>query len=333
MNATLSDSAKGPIVRVGVSTCLLGENVRVNGGHCRSRFLTDALAEHVDFISVCPEVEMGMGIPRPPLRLVRDERKPGEDVPPARLVYSESGEAVEPQMRSWARQRLPGLADAALHGFVLKKDSPTCGVFRVRVYDHNGSPSKTGRGVWADELARRFPYLPMEEEGRLNDPHLRENFILRIFTYARWRHAIRDRDQTARVVRFHAQHKFIVMAHSPVAQRELGRLVAEAGSLPWDELVARYETLLMTTLQEHASRGRHVNVLQHFAGFFKDRTTAEDKRELASTLAEYARGTLPLVVPLTLVRHHLRTKCEHEWAREQVYLDPYPSDLMLRNVV
>jgi uncharacterized protein YbgA (DUF1722 family)/uncharacterized protein YbbK (DUF523 family) len=313
-----------PPPRVGVSACLLGQAVRVNGGHCRDRWLTDVLGPHVDWVSVCPEVEMGMGSPRPPMRLVA-----GADAP--RLVMTEGGEDRTAEMDAWSAGRLDALADDDLHGYVLKKGSPTCGVFRVRVYDRHGVPSRTGRGQFARRLAERFPSLPIEEEGRLNDAVLRENFVLRVFTYARWQHFLAADGTAAGLVGFHAAHKLLVLAHAPDLYPLLGRLVAGAGTGDRAALFGEYGRLLMEALARRATRGRHVNTMQHLIGFVKDDLDAEDKRELERVLAEYRKGLVALAVPLTLIRHLLRRHAPDSWAAGQVYLAPYPAELMLRN--
>lgn len=311
-------------VRVGVSSCLMGQNVRVNGGHCRDRWLTDTLRRYVRFVPVCPEVEMGMPSPRPPMRLVRSEGAP-------RLVMTEGGEDRTDEMEAFARARLEKLAADDLHGYVLKKDSPTCGVFRVKVYDKNGSPSRDGQGVFARMLTERFPNLPVEEEGRLNDPVLRENFILRAFTRARFRTFARDDGSAGGLVDFHARHKYLLLAHDPERFRSMGRLVARAGSGNVWSVIVEYERMLMAALAKRATRGRHVNALMHLAGFVKDEIDAEDKAELSRLIEEYRGGFVGLVVPLTLLRHLLRRHAPDSWASRQIYLEPYPGRLMLRN--
>ncbi|MHC5012029.1 MAG: YbgA family protein [Planctomycetota bacterium] len=322
-------------IRLGVSACLLGQPVRVDGGHKRNRFLVEELGPYVTWVPVCPEVEIGLGTPRPALRLVRgevDPNRPSGRAPP-RLVGSKNGDDVTARMETWGEKRLPELASAGLHGFVFKKDSPTCGLFRVRVYDENGAPSKDGRGLWADAFARRFPLLPAEEEGRLNDPHLRENFITRVFTYARWCRLRASDPAPPDLVRFHTAHKMLLLTHSPRRYREMGPLVAEAGTRPWEELLDAYGLRLMETLAERPSRGRNLDALQHLAGFLKKDLGSEEKQELARVFRQYREGLVPLVVPITLLRHLLRTRTRHPWVDEQLFLAPYPESLMLRNVI
>jgi uncharacterized protein YbgA (DUF1722 family) len=266
---------------------------------------------------------MGMGTPRPPLRQVR----------PGNLIVRKTGEDVTADMRAWADGRMDKLATSDIDGFIFKKDSPTCGVFRVKVYDDNGVPSRTGQGIWAQSYTERFPLLPVEEEGRLNDPALRENFVMRVFTHARWRRVLAEDPTPAGVVAFHTAHKLALLAHDPETARRLGQLVADAGTRPFQELASEYVAGLMHALRKAPSRGRHVNAMQHLAGFVKDDLAPEDKRELEELLSSYRRGIVPLIVPFTLLRHLLRRHAESEWVHAQTYLDPYPADLMLRNVV
>ncbi len=324
-NGTSQEAGSAPVtVRVGVSSCLMGQNVRVNGGHCRDRWLTGTLRFYIRFVPVCPEVEMGMPSPRPPMRLVTSEEGP-------RLVMSEGGEDRTDEMEDFTRARLEQLASDDLHGYILKKDSPTCGIFRVKLYGKGGVPSRDGTGVFARMLMERFPNLPVEEEGRLNDPILRENFILRAFTRARFRTFARTDGSPGGLVDFHARHKYLLMAHDQQTYRDMGRLVAKAGVDNPATVLAEYERLLMAALAKRASRGRHVNALMHLSGFVKKHIDADDKQELGRLIEEYRRGFVGLVVPLTLLRHLLRRHAPDSWATRQIYLEPYPGRLMLRN--
>jgi uncharacterized protein YbgA (DUF1722 family) len=225
------------------------------------------------------------------------------------------------------------LADEGLHGFVFKKDSPSSGRFRVKVYDHNGMPSRTGVGLFAATVAARFPLLPTEEEGRLHDMHLRENFIDRVFAHYRWTSLVCHSPTPGALVRFHTAHKLTLMAHSPNHYRTMGRLVAQAGVLPWQQLAGEYADLLMDGLEVATSPGKHANVLQHAMGFLREQLTPQDKAELLGLIDEYRAGNLPLVVPLTILRHHLARHPVPAWLHEQVYLNPYPKELLLRNHV
>jgi uncharacterized protein YbgA (DUF1722 family) len=218
-----------------------------------------------------------------------------------------------------------------LRGYVLKKDSPSCGMERVRIYDQNAVPAKEGVGLFAGALMESLPLLPIEEEGRLEDARLRENFIARIFAYDRWLRFKGDAPDRGGLVRFHAAHKMQILAHSPARLRELGQLVARAIDLPWADCLAAYEEGFLLALAKLPSPGRHVNVLQHFAGFLKE-AAAGDREDLHRVFQEYRRGILPLITPVTLLNHHLR-RLGHAWVDEQTYLDPYPAELGLRSHV
>jgi uncharacterized protein YbgA (DUF1722 family)/uncharacterized protein YbbK (DUF523 family) len=311
-------------IRLGVSACLLGEGVRYDGGHKRDAFLTETLAPFVEWVPVCPEVELGLGVPRDTLRLVGDGRAP-------RLVVERTGEDLTASMHRFARGRLDELAPLDLDGYILKRASPSCGLFRVRVYGGTGVPGAAGRGLFAGALVDRFPALPVEEEGRLNDPALRENFIERVFAMARWRAFATRRPRARDLVAFHAAQKFAVLAHSPAHYARLGRLVAAAGALT-SAMLGEYAQLLMEALAVRATRTRHVNVLQHLAGFFKTRLQADERAELVEVIGEYRHGLVPLIVPITLIRHHVR-RLAIGYLRDQVYLSPHPKELMLRNHV
>ena len=319
--------SEDPVIRLGVSACLMGEEVRFDGGHKRDAFLVKTLGKFVTWVTVCPEMAVGMGKPREGVRLVKD----GDDV---RMIAPKSGKDWTGAMTSWAAEHMTELERARLHGFVLKKDSPSCGVFRVKRHSPKGGPgTRDGRGLFARELISRFRLLPVEEEGRLQDMALRENFIERVFAYERWLRLL-DEDPTPKgLVRFHTVHKLTVLSHSPENYAKLGRLVARAGKTKWGELADSYGALFMESLAILATRGRHVNALQHLAGFVAEEMTADDKKELNAAIADYRQEHVPLVVPLTLLRHHLRNRVAPDWAMSQVYLSPYPKELMLRNHV
>lgn len=313
-------------VRLGISSCLLGQEVRFDGGHKKEDFLLHTLGPHVDWVPVCPEVEMGMGVPREAVRLVGEPDSP-------RLVTSRTGIQHTEGMRTWTRKRLTQLAREDLDGYVLKKDSPTCGLFRVRVYNPNGQISRAGAGAYAGELAARFPVLPIEEEGRLRDARLRENFIERVFAHNRWRRFRRGRPRPSGLVAFHTRHKLTLMAHSQQAQRELGRLVAAAGDGDFAETLDAYGEGFMTALRTIATPKRHANVLQHAMGFLKGNLERDDRDELLELIESYRNGLVPLIVPVTLLRHHIRRADVPDWLHSQEYLDPYPAELMVRNHV
>lgn len=314
----------GPI-RIGVSACLLGRAVRYDGGHKRDAFLVETFGRYVEWVPVCPEVELGLGTPRPTLRLERT----GDDV---RLIMPKTGEDYTDSMRRYADRRVAQLANDDLCGYILKKDSPSCGMERVKVHDAHGVPSKSGRGLFAEALLRRTPHLPVEEEGRLNDPLLRENFVERVFAYRRVRALFARRWTVGDLVAFHTAHKLQLMAHTPREYQQLGRLVAVAKNVARAELRARYPVRFMNALAVPATRGRHANVLQHMAGYFRTQLDADAKRELQLVIDDYRHGLVPLVVPLTLIRHYVR-RFAVTYLQGQVYLDPHPKELMLRNHV
>ncbi len=317
-------------LRLGVSSCLLGRKVRYDGQHKRDAFLVDVLGAFVEWVPVCPELELGMGVPREAIRLVGSPAAP-------RLVAERSGLDHTEAMLRFAEARVRELEALSLDGYVLKKGSPSCGMERVRVHGgRGGPPRRDGVGMFARVLLARLPMLPVEEEGRLADPALRERFVERIFAHARWKAARAAGMRRADLVRFHAAHKLALMAHSPAAYRALGALVGGVGKASTAATVEAYGARFMDALRVPATRGRHANVLQHAAGFFRGVLDAPDRRELGEAVADYARGHVPLVVPLTLVRHHVR-RCAGApgiaWLADQTYLDPDPKELMLRNHV
>lgn len=314
-----------PPLRLGVSSCLLGRKVRYDGGHKRDDFIVDALGPYVEWVPVCPELESGLGVPRESMRLVKMEEG-------VRLLTIKTAIDHTDTLRRWNVRRLPQLAHEGLCGFILKKDSPSCGLERVKVYGKGGVPQKSGQGVFAEALTERFPDLPVEEEGRLMDPRLRENFIERIFAYQRLRALFEARWTVGDLVAFHTAHKLTVLSHVPAAYQRLGRLVAEAKRLPRQELRERYGRELMAALSVVATRGRHVNVLEHMIGYFKETLDADNRAELRELIARYKAGKVPLVVPLTLFAHHIRRQGV-AYLAGQVYLDPHPYELMLRNHV
>jgi uncharacterized protein YbgA (DUF1722 family)/uncharacterized protein YbbK (DUF523 family) len=309
-------------LRVGVSACLLGQKVRYDGGHKRDDFVVDTLARYVTYVPVCPEVELGLGTPRESIRL---EKHSGE----VRLLGQRSGVDHTEAMRSYADVRVRALESEDLSGYILKKDSPSCGMERVKVIGRGGVPTKEGRGMFAGVLMDRFPLLPVEEEGRLNDPILRRSFVVRLYAGRRARDLFQGRWSRGAVVEFHTAEKLLLMAHSPEAYRELGRLVARLKETPREEFARRYQERLLSGLRQGATRGKHTNVLQHVSGYFKD-AADDDRKEMAAAIDEYRRGLLPLEAPLTLLRHHARRAGE-PWLRVQTYFDPCPKELLAEN--
>lgn len=311
-------------VRIGISSCLLGDEVRFDGGHKRDRFLSETLARFVTFVRVCPEVEMGLPIPRESMRLVASETGP-------RLV-SKAGLDHTDAMSAWARARVQELGKLGLSGYVLKKDSPSCGLERVREYASTGIPSRTGRGLFAAELTRAFPLLPVEEEGRLADPLLRENFFDRVFGFTRLRAFFQTDWRLGDLVEFHSREKLLLLAHQTDGYRALGRIVATAKGRASGELQCEYSAAFMRTLAHHATPGRHANVLEHMLGYFKELLAPAEKQELVALVADYRTGLVPLIVPVTLIQHHVR-RHGVEYLARQHYLAPHPKELLIRNHV
>ena len=317
--------------RIGISQCLLGAEVRYDGGHKRDPFLVETFGRFVEWVPVCPEVEIGMGTPREPIHLVASPDGVPSGDHRVRLLGVRSQHDWTRDMDQWRRMRVRELVRENLTGYVLKKDSPSCGLERVRV-QRNGAVSRTGRGLFAQALLDAFPNLPIEDEGRLHDPRLRDNFVERVFAYQRLRRLFAGRWTLGDLVSFHTAHKLLLLAHSRQAHTALGRLVARSKELGRRELASSYERGFMEALRKLATPGRHADILQHMLGHLKHRLDDASKRELLSLIDDHRNGLVPLVVPLTLVRHHVR---HHgvEYLAGQVYLEPHPRELSLRNHV
>lgn len=308
-----------PRPTIGVSSCLMGEEVRFDTGHKRDRYLTDHLARFVDCVPRCPEMAIGLGTPREPIHLVQ-----AAGVPDARGVRS--GNPVGERLREYGDRQASELR--GLSGYLFKAKSPSCGLHRVPVYTAGGQRSNDrAHGLYAERIIAAMPWLPVEDEGRLNDAGLRENFLVRVFTLDRLRRALIDVPATPRaLVDFHTDHKYLVLAHNAAAYKRLGQLVAAAGSEPLDALVPRYRDELMAALSRPARIPRHVNVLQHLLGYLREGLDREDRAEVVDTIEQFRLGHLPWAAARTLLRHHLRRN-PNEWANRQVYLEPYPDEL------
>ncbi len=310
-------------IKIGVSTCLLGEKVRYDGGHKHNRYITQTLGQFFEFVPVCPESECGLGIPREAMRLVGSVSQP-------RLVTNKTGIDHTDKMMSWAEGRLDQLEQEDLCGFIFKKGSPSSGLFRVKVYNQKGHPVNSGRGLFAAAFTARFPRIPVEEEGRLHDPILRENFIERVFALKRWREALSNRRTVGNLVAFHTREKMLLMSHSQKHYREMGRLVAAGKQTETKVLYDRYETLLNEALSLKGTISKHTNVLMHMLGYFKKQLSADEKQEVLELITSYRNGHLPLIVPVTLMNHFVR-KYSQPYLSDQTYLNPHPLDLQLRN--
>jgi uncharacterized protein YbgA (DUF1722 family)/uncharacterized protein YbbK (DUF523 family) len=303
-------------VRIGISSCLLGERVRYDGGHKRDAFLADVFGRYVEWIPVCPEFEIGLGVPRETLRLIDNDGQ-------VRLVAPSSGADHTDAMTIWAERRIDQLAKLHLCGYIFKRSSPSCGVERLKVYRKTGILHRNGVGLFSSAVMRRFSSLPVEEEGRLNDPRLRENFVSSVFSYKRWMDLAKTGITRSAVMQFHARHKFLLMAHSQAGTRKLGNLAASG-----EEYFAAFCDVMRRT----PSRRNHSNVLQHLAGHFSEQLDSVDRAELTELIDTYRRGLVPLIVPVTLIRHYVR-KFAVSYLENQVYLDPHPDELMLLNQV
>jgi uncharacterized protein YbgA (DUF1722 family)/uncharacterized protein YbbK (DUF523 family) len=310
-------------IKIGVSSCLLGNAVRYDSGHKWDRFLTDTLGRYVDFVAVCPEVEVGLSIPREAMRLVGDLNQP-------RLLTIRSRVDHTERMIGWAKKRVKELEKEGLCGFIFKSDSPSSGLERVKVYDPNGVPVKKGVGLFARVFIDHFPLLPVEDEGRLHDPLLREIFIESIFIWKRWREMDEQNRGRGGLVEFHSRHKLLIMAHSPKQYQALGRLVALGKGFSLDDLLLQYQEMLSSALKQKPTNKKNANVLQHILGYFKKDLTADEKQEALEGIENYARGFVPLIVPVTLMNHFVR-KYQQPYLKDQYYLNPHPLELQLRN--
>ncbi len=311
--------------RIGISACLLGRPVRYDGGHKRDLFLTETFGQWVTWVPVCPEVELGLGVPRPTLRLETHDSE-------VRLRVPATGADLTVAMQRWAQKRVKALESENLSGFVVKKDSPSCGMERVRIYHDKGAPRRTGVGLFTAALRAAHPQLPVEEEGRLHDPKLRDNFVERVFAYQRLMQLFAGRWTIKDLVAFHTAHKLQLLAHSPARYRELGQLVANAKRHSRDELRRHYADGFMQALQALATPQRNANVLLHMAGYLRQCADAESRAELRRVIEDYRRGWIPLVVPITLLGYFAR-KYRVSYLLGQTYLEPHPKELMLRNHV
>ena len=308
-------------IKLGISACLLGEKVRYDGQHKLDRFLAGTLSEYVEWVPVCPEVGCGLPVPREAMHLAGNPESP-------RLVTIRSGIDHTKKMLDWTESKLEELEKEELCGFVFKSKSPSSGMTKVKVYNDSGMSSKTGIGLFARKFMDKFPLLPVEDEGRINDPILRENFIERIFVFARWRDFIKSGSSIKGLVDFHARHKLLIMAHNPKMTSELGRIVGSGRKEVFGEYIAK----LMETLKLHATVKKNVNVLQHIAGYFKKVLSDDEKKEVLECIEDYHRNLVPQIVPLTLLNHYVR-KYDEKYLAAQFYLSPHPLELRLRNHV
>lgn len=311
--------------KIAISACLLGEEVRYNGGHKESRLCSRTLTEYFDFVPLCPEVAIGMGIPREPIRLVGDPEQPEAVGTVDRTIN------VTRPLAEYGEKMAVELQD--LSGYIFMQQSPSCGLERVKVYHDNGAPvNGGGRGIYAQAFCAQHPDLPVEEAGRLNDPVLRENFITRVLAYSAWQQVLAEGLSRRALTEFHSRYKYLLMAHNPLQYKNLGKMLGNMADSDPAELGPRYFSELMAALKKCATRGTHCNVLLHLSGYLKQSLSAEDKQEMQQIIGQYRQGIVPLVVPLTLLKHHFRLHPD-PYIAQQVYLQPHPENLSLRNAI
>lgn len=321
----MNQSSAESRIKVGISSCLLGEEVRYNGGHKHSSLCTRDLGRYFEFLSVCPEVGIGLGVPRKPIRLVGNPHDP--DV----VEVGDPTRNVTRQLKDFSQNRIPALHD--LCGYIFIKGSPSCGLFRVKVYNATGHPQEeTGRGVYARAVTEAYPLLPVEEAGRLQDAVLRENFITRVFAYSNWRALEAGGLTAARLIDFHSRYKYTLMAHNPQSYTALGRMLADAGKQDPEKLGEQYFAALMESLTRKASRRSNTNVLMHLQGYLKQELSSREKEKLGEVITQYRNGIIPLIVPVTLLRNHFHNH-PNDYIAKQAFLQPYPDDLGLRNQI
>ena len=321
---TLKATVEFDKIPIGISSCLLGEAVRFDGGHKQDNYIIGTLGNYFVFHPVCPEVAIGLPIPRPPIRLV--QFKDG-----VRVVGVKDREVdVTHSLHSFGKKMAQEMSE--ISGFIFKRASPSCGMERVKVYDQDGRSIDVASGAFAEEIMKGQPLLPVEEEGRLGDPGLRENFIMRVFVYHRWRQLLAGGLSAKKLIAFHSDHKYLILAHSQSSYKSMGTMLANAGAEDIEALGQEYVQLLMHALSKPAPRKQHVNVLLHLLGYLKDHLDATDKAEILEIIEHYRDGIVPLIVPITLLKHHFR-RHPHDYIERQVYLSPHPHELMLRNFV
>jgi uncharacterized protein YbgA (DUF1722 family)/uncharacterized protein YbbK (DUF523 family) len=311
-------------IRLGISSCLLGNKVRYDGQHSYENWLVEGLGRYVSYIPVCPEVECGLPIPRPAMHLVGNAENP-------HLIVIKDGTNLTEQMLTFCRKRVSELAKEQLCGFVFKSRSPSSGMERVKIYPENGGlPQKIGVGLFAREFMRAYPLLPVEEEGRLLDPQLRENFIERIFIMQRWLHMMNETPKLKDLINFHTRHKLLIMSHSNVHYKNMGKLIANASQSNVGVLFQTYLEMLMLATKQKSTPKKHQNVMLHILGYFKKDLSAEEKAEIIDIINKYKECNYPLIVPITLLNHYVR-KYDKPYLAEQYYLNPHPVELNLRN--
>ena len=324
-NAVSAHSTPQAKPKIAISACLLGAEVRFNGGHKESRLCSQVLSEHFEFVPLCPEVAIGLSIPRQAIRLIGDPDQP------------QAVGSVDSELNVTGPLNDYGVEMASVHGdicgYIFMQKSPSCGLERVKVYQDKGRPAELrGRGIYARAFCAAHPDLPVEEDGRLNDPVLRENFLTRVYAYSAWQALLKQGITRRSLTEFHARYKYLLMAHHPVQYKVLGNLLGSLGKRAPNEIAPQYFSELMKALKKCATRRTHSNVLQHLSGYLKQTISPADKQEVQQLIGQYLHGIVPLVVPLTLLKHHFRQHPDAYISR-QVYLQPHPENLSLRNAI
>ena len=312
-------------VKIGISSCLLGERVRYDGGHKLDRYITETLGQYFEWVSVCPEVEYGLPVPREVMRLEGNPDSP-------RLVTVQTKVDHTEGMLKWTDKKLKDLGQEKLCGFIFKSRSPSSGIGGVKIYTTSGIPRCKGVGIFGGAFIRYFHFIPVIDDGRLHDTQLRENFSERVFVYKRWQEFIKKGRTIQDLAGFHTEHKLLILSHSPKHFSALGRLVANAKKYKREELHSEYIRILMHGLQLIATVKKNTNVLMHITGHFKKHLSSDEKQELLEVIDNYHKGLIPLIVPITLIRHYVR-KFDETYLKKQYYLNPHPLELMLRNHV
>ncbi|WP_028313463.1 YbgA family protein [Desulfatibacillum aliphaticivorans] len=310
-------------IKMGIARCLMGEKVRYDGGHKHDRYITQTLGNYFDFVPVCPEMECGMPVPRESMRLEGDPAAP-------RLMTHKTRRDLTPMMQEWGVEKLKELEKEDLCGYIFKTRSPSSGMERIAVYGEDKTVRKNGVGIWARMFKDHFPLLPVEDEGRLHDPGLRENFITRVFVMKRWRDMIAGGYDAGKLVDFHTRHKLLILAHSQQHYRQMGPMVAKIREQKPEDFFPAYLEILTQALALKTTPAKNINVLQHMMGYFKKQLSPDEKQELLELMYQYRQGAVPLIVPITLIKHFVR-KYDQPYLKEQLYLYPHPLELGLRN--
>lgn len=309
-------------ITLGISSCLLGQKVRYNGGHKRSSFCMNTLDKLFYFEPVCPEVAIGLGIPREPIRLVGDLKH-------VRVLGTDNPELdVTKELEDYGRQKGEELTH--ISGYILMQKSPSCGMERVKVYHKNGNPLVSAPGVYARTLMETNPLLPVEEEGRLHDPVLCENFFTRVYAYHRWYQTVLNNPSYKAIGEFHVAYKYQIMAHDPQSYTTLGQLIAKGSKYPLGEMLEEYFSGLMICLKKKATRKSHTNTMLHVMGYVKKSMNGTERKQLLKLIEQYRQDIIPLVAPMSMLRHLIESHGS-DYIKKQAYLEPHPDMLGLRN--